>query len=323
MHLNLDSLIERLISVRNRSNRQSIVPISESEILSLIKKATEVLKEQPVCLELRPPLKICGDIHGQFLDLLRLFQHGGFPPDANYLFLGDYVDRGPQSVETLCLLLAYKVLYKSNFFLLRGNHESRSISRVYGFYDELKRRFVNGHKLWEEFCSLFEWLPISAIVADRILCIHGGISPHLHTLDDLRAIRRPTELPEEGLLCDLLWSDPDSIVSGYGPNDRGVSVTFSEDEVKKLLKNNDLDLLVRAHQVVDNGFEFFADRSLVTVFSAPNYCGEHNNFGALLSCDELLTISFQVLRPRTRKNTATYYTGNRPATPPRNSKGLR
>ena len=137
-----------------------------------------------------------GDIHGQYTDLIRLFEYGGFPPDANYLFLGDYVDRGKNSLETVCLLFAYKIKYKENFFLLRGNHESEQINRMYGFYDECKRRY--SVKLWKTFLDTFNYLPVAAFIDDKILCMHGGLSPELHSLDQIRNINRPTEVPESG-----------------------------------------------------------------------------------------------------------------------------
>jgi serine/threonine-protein phosphatase PP1 catalytic subunit len=138
-----------------------------------------------------------GDIHGQYYDLLRLFEYGGYPPEANYLFLGDYVDRGKQSLETICLLLAYKIKYPENFFLTRGNHECSSINRLYGFYDECKRRY--SVKLWKTFTDCFNTLPITASVDDRILCMHGGLSPELESLEQLKIIHRPTDIPEHGI----------------------------------------------------------------------------------------------------------------------------
>jgi hypothetical protein len=154
-----------------------------------------------------------GDLHGQYFDLLRLFEYGGFPPESNYLFLGDYVDRGKQSLECICLLLAYKIKYPENFFLLRGNHECASINRIYGFYDECKRRY--SIKLWKTFTDCFNCLPVSAIVDEKILCMHGGLSPDLQRLEQISRIMRPTDVPDSGLLCDLLWSDPDKDVSGW------------------------------------------------------------------------------------------------------------
>ena len=178
---------------------------------------------------------------------MRLFEYGGFPPDANYLFLGDYVDRGKQSLETICLLLAYKIKYPENFFLLRGNHECASINRIYGFYDECKRRF--NVRLWKIFTDCFNCLPVAALIDDRILCMHGGISPELTSLDQIRSISRPLDIPDSGLVCDLLWSDPSGDVKGWGANDRGVSYTFGADTVAEFLQKNDMDLICRAHQV--------------------------------------------------------------------------
>ncbi len=135
-------------------------------------------------------------MHGQFYDLLRLFEYGGCPPDSNYLFLGDYVDRGKQSLETICLLLAFKIKYPENFFLLRGNHECSSINRIYGFYDECKRRY--SVKVWKLFQECFSCLPIVATVDDKIICMHGGLSPELNSLGQLKKVCRPTEIPDQG-----------------------------------------------------------------------------------------------------------------------------
>ena len=151
---------------------------------------------QPILLEIEAPINICGDTHGQYYDLLRLFEYGGYPPESNYLFLGDYVDRGKQSLETISLLLAYKIKYPENFFLTRGNHESASINRIYGFYDECKRRY--SIKLWKNFTDCFNALPVCALLDDKILCMHGGLSPDLNNIDDIKKIVRPTDVPEQG-----------------------------------------------------------------------------------------------------------------------------
>ncbi|KAE8330013.1 Metallo-dependent phosphatase-like protein [Aspergillus sergii] len=275
--VDLDSIIIRLLEVRgSRPGKQ--VRLRDSEIQYLCHKAREIFISQPILLELEAPIQICGDVHGQYYDLLRLFEYGGYPPDANYLFLGDYVDRGKQSVECICLLLAYKIKYPENFFILRGNHECASINRIYGFYDECKRRYN-----------------------DKIFCMHGGLSPDLNSMEQIRRIRRPTDIPDCGLLCDLLWADPDKEITGWGENDRGVSFTFGSDVVHRFVQKHEIDLICRAHQCVEDGYEFFARRKLITLFSAPNYCGEFDNAGAMMSVDESLLCSFQILKPAEKK----------------------
>ena len=157
----------------------------------LCEKSLEIFMEEPVFLELTSPIKICGDIHGQYYDLLRLFEYGGYPPESNYLFLGDYVDRGKQSLETVCLLLAYKIKYPENFFMTRGNHECSAINRIYGFYDECKKRF--SIKLWKIFTECFNCLPVAALLDDKILCMHGGLSKEMEKVEQIKKIIRPKE----------------------------------------------------------------------------------------------------------------------------------
>ncbi|KAH8362747.1 hypothetical protein KR084_000552 [Drosophila pseudotakahashii] len=288
---NIDQLILRIIDTR----RLKQLNLTETDIRLLCTRSREVFMSQPMLLELSAPVKICGDIHGQFTDLLRLFDYGGYPPASNYLFLGDYVDRGKQSIETMCLLLAYKIKYPENFFLLRGNHESAGINRIYGFYDECKRRYTI--KLWRTFVDCYSCMPVSAIVDEKIFCCHGGLSPDLLNMNQIGQLARPCDVPDKGLLCDLLWSDPDPKIMGWSDNDRGVSVTFGADIVGKFVHRHKFDLICRAHQVVEDGYEFFAKRQLITIFSAPNYCGEFDNAGAMMSVDETLMCSFYVLKP--------------------------
>ncbi|XP_065342570.1 serine/threonine-protein phosphatase alpha-2 isoform-like [Cloeon dipterum] len=309
--LEVDKVIDQLLNAKKKyeknpsSTKELSARLSESTIRQLIAACREVTMEQPVLLELEAPVHIVGDIHGQYIDLLRHFDKLGYPPNSNYLFLGDYVDRGKYSLETICLLMAYKIKYPKNFFLLRGNHECASINRIYGFYDECKRRY--SVKLWKTFTDLFNCLPIAAIIEGTIFCMHGGLSPELTDLKQIRAITRPVNVPDSGLLCDLLWSDPDERVSGWAPNDRGVSYVFGGEVVRNFLQQHDLSLIVRAHQVVEDGYQFFQQRSLVTLFSAPNYCGEFDNAGAVMGVSEDLTCWFSVLPPDKKKVFIKYY----------------
>ena len=292
--MNVDQIIEKLLSVKGNKPGK-IVDLKEEEIKFLIDKSYPIIRDQKMLVELEAPLHVCGDIHGQYYDLLRIFEHCGYPGEYNYLFLGDYVDRGKQSLETICLLLCYKIKYPEKVTLLRGNHESSVTNRIYGFYDECKRRY--NVKLWKSFTDLFNCLPVAALIDDKILCMHGGLSPDLKNIQNIQDISRPTDIPDQGLLCDLLWSDPDKDAIEYDENDRGVSVIFGEKVVTDFNKKNDLDLIIRAHQVVDDGYEFFANRQLITIFSAPNYCGEFDNSAGIMIIDDSLTCSLKVLRP--------------------------
>mmetsp|Transcript_45491 Transcript_45491/g.83259 ORF Transcript_45491/g.83259 Transcript_45491/m.83259 type:complete len:319 (+) Transcript_45491:106-1062(+) len=289
-------VLSSLLELRSAPPQHGLAArFDEAQIEQLCLKVRAVLAEQPMLLELDAPMTILGDTHGQFLDMLRLMEFGGDPGSFNYLFLGDYVDRGKNSLECITLLFAYKARYPTNFFLLRGNHEVSNINKIYGFYDECKRRF--SVKLWKTFCDAFNYLPVAALIEDRILCMHGGLSPELLNFEQIRSIQRPAEIPDSGLLCDLLWSDPLKETIGWGDNDRGVSFTFGTGIVESFCKKHDLDLICRAHQVVEDGYEFFAGRRLVTVFSAPNYCQEFDNAGALMTISPELECSFRVVKP--------------------------
>lgn len=266
--MDLDDMITRLLDAGYSAKVTKAVCLKNAEITAICTAAREVLLSQPALVELSAPVKIVGDVHGQYTDLIRLFEMCGFPPNANFLFLGDYVDRGKQSLETILLLFCYKLKFPENFFLLRGNHECANVTRVYGFYDECKRRC--NIKVWKTFVDTFNCLPIAAIVAGKIFCVHGGLSPSLTHMDDIRHIARPTDVPDYGLLNDLLWSDPADMETDWEANERGVSYCFGKKVIMDFLQRHDFDLVCRAHMVVEDGYEFFNDRILVTVFSAPN-----------------------------------------------------
>jgi serine/threonine-protein phosphatase PP1 catalytic subunit len=259
---------KRQFALASNSTKKNPPCIKDGEIEMICNASRELFLSQPVLLDLNAPVKVVGDIHGQFTDLIRLFQLCGFPPVTNYLFLGDYVDRGKNGLETIILLLCYKLRYPENFFLLRGNHESASITRIYGFYDECKRRTTI--KTWKKFVNVFNCMPIAALIASKIFCVHGGLSPSLTDLEEIRQITRPTDVPDSGLLTDLLWSDPADTEEDWEPNDRGVSYCFGKKVIMNFLERHDIDLVCRAHMVVEDGYEFYHDRVLVTVFSAPN-----------------------------------------------------
>ncbi|QLQ79744.1 hypothetical protein HG537_0C03930 [Torulaspora globosa] len=296
--LDIDDAIEKLLKIgETRYYKSRDFPFSSWEIQLICYHAREIFLNQPSLLRLQAPIKVVGDIHGQFSDLLRILKLSGVPAETNYLFLGDYVDRGKQSLETILLLFCYKIKYRDNFFMLRGNHESANVTKMYGFFDECKRR--TSSKTWKMFIDVFNTLPFAAIIQDRIFCVHGGISPELKSLRQIENIVRPTDIPDEGLITDILWSDPDSTVSDWSLNDRGVSYTFGKKNVIDFCTQFKFDLVIRGHMVVEDGYEFFAKKKFVTIFSAPNYCGEFNNWGAVMSVTTGLMCSFELLKPHT------------------------
>jgi len=238
------------------------------------------------------PVTVCGDIHGQYYDLKELFKVGGDCPERNYLFLGDFVDRGFYSVETFLLLLLLKVRYPDRITLIRGNHESRQITQVYGFYEECLRKYGSVN-VWRYCTEVFDYLSLSAIIDNRVFAVHGGLSPTISTLDQIRAIDRKQEVPHDGSMCDLLWSDPEEI-SGWGLSPRGAGYLFGSDVVAQFNTANNIDLICRAHQLVMEGYKYMFDSTLVTVWSASNYCYRCGNLGAILEFDEQLEREFRV-----------------------------
>ncbi|KAF2719028.1 Metallo-dependent phosphatase [Polychaeton citri CBS 116435] len=367
----LDRAIEQLRACR---------PIPENQVRELCYKARELLIEEGNVVAVDAPVTICGDIHGQFHDLMELFRVGGDVPDTNYLFMGDFVDRGFYSLESFLLLLCLKVRYPDRITLIRGNHESRQITTVYGFYDECQRKYGSAN-VWRYCCEVFDFLALGALITGAstdmqpsdaniadinsqsqwpsepsdieieilnqhnqithryprhrpapisqdlsqlsntpsspsqapdqapvrngapgtgasghsrgsnnnkdgaVFCVHGGLSPLIDTIDKIRLLDRKQEVPHEGAMCDLLWSDPDEI-DGWGLSPRGAGFLFGADIVKCFNYKNDLSLVCRAHQLVMEGFKEMFDSTIVTVWSAPNYCYRCGNVAAILELGE-------------------------------------
>merc|ERR1712100_519511 len=232
-------------------------------------------------------------------DLKELFRIGGSPPETNYIFTDDYVDRGYFSVKTVSLMLLYKVRFKERITLLRGNHESRQITQVYGFFDECMRAY-RGPDVWKLFTDTFDYLPLSAVIENQIICMHGGISPSLDSLENIRQLDRIQEVPHEGPMCDLLWSDPDDR-SGWGISPRGAGYTFGQDISEQFNHNNGLSLVSRAHQLVMEGYNWSHEKNVVTIFSAPNYCYRCSNQVAIMELDDQMEHRFKQFDPAPRR----------------------
>eukprot|EP00004_Rigifila_ramosa_P009023 TRINITY_DN2047_c0_g1_i1.p1 TRINITY_DN2047_c0_g1~~TRINITY_DN2047_c0_g1_i1.p1 ORF type:complete len:307 (+),score=52.42 TRINITY_DN2047_c0_g1_i1:40-960(+) len=266
-------------------------PITEAQVKKLCLMARDILIEESNVQPVSSPVTLCGDIHGQFYDLLELFRVGGECPETNYLFMGDFVDRGFYSVETFLLLLALKVRYPTRMTLIRGNHESRQITQVYGFYDECLRKYGSVN-VWRYCTEVFDYIALAALVDNSVFCVHGGLSPALTTLDQIRTLDRKQEVPHDGPMCDLLWSDPEDI-EGWGLSPRGAGYLFGGDVVAQFVRTNSLSLIGRAHQLVMEGFKQMFSDTLVTVWSAPNYCYRCGNVAAILELDEKLNRTYK------------------------------
>ncbi|MBA0658178.1 hypothetical protein Goklo_010410 [Gossypium klotzschianum] len=280
-----------------------------NEIADLCESAERIFTVEPTVLQLKAPIKIFGDLHGQFGDLMRLFDEYGAPSTAgdiayiDYLFLGDYVDRGQHSLETITLLLALKVEYPNNVHLIRGNHEAADINALFGFRIECIERMGerDGIWVWHRINRLFNWLPLAALIEKKIICMHGGIGRSINHVEQIENLQRPITMEAGSIvLMDLLWSDPteNDSVEGLRPNARGPGlVTFGPDRVMEFCNNNDLQLIVRAHECVMDGFERFAQGHLITLFSATNYCGTANNAGAILVLGRDLVVVPKLIHP--------------------------
>ena len=226
---------------------------------------------------------VVGDIHGQFYDLLHIFEINGYPSEENpYLFNGDYVDRGVFSLECVTTLIAFKILYPNHLFMARGNHEGVNLNQLYGFKNEVTDKYGKDDKMYECFADFFKSLPLGHILNKQILVVHGGLfSKDGVTIDEIKKIDRFREIPESGLMSEILWSDPCK-EKGRMPSKRGVGMSFGPDIAAKFLEENNLKLLIRSHEVKMEGYEIEPEGKVITLFSAPNYCDQMGNKGAII-----------------------------------------
>ncbi|KAI6192140.1 Serine/threonine-protein phosphatase [Aphelenchoides bicaudatus] len=319
----LDKLIIRLMSApekpdtnvkdpkkQNEFAQIASVQLSLGELEKLCEMAIQSFKSQSTLLIIDSsslPINIVGDVHGQFNDLRGIFHRCGAPNMQSYLFLGDYIDRGIQGIETFALLTALKIKYPDKVYMLRGNHEDANTCASYGFLDECIQRytFEKGEPLWRKFIDVFNWIPLAALLNKSVFCMHGGISPHLQTLDEVAKIQRPSIVPPYGLACDLVWADPnEENLEGWAMSKRGVSVLFSQKVVETFCQKNKIDLIVRGHQLTRqmllSGYRFHAKGRVVTIFSAPNYLNM-KNAGCVLKISKNMKCRFVVFRVNRRQ----------------------
>jgi len=267
------------------------------DVIAIVEKATAIFTAESNVLEVKAPVTVCGDVHGQFYDLVKLFEVGGNPSTTTYLFLGDYVDRGSFSMEVVLLLYSFKITYPKTFHMIRGNHECRHLTQYFTFKAECLRKY--SPTVYELIMDSFDALPLAAVMNKQFLCVHGGISPEIQSLDDIKSIQRFCEPPQSGPMCDLLWADPmepfvpasssPSSSTHFAFNEiRGCSYVFSYHAVCQFLENNGLLSIIRAHEAQDQGYRMHQKNestgfpTVITLFSAPNYLDAYNNKGAVL-----------------------------------------
>ncbi|UIZ26354.1 hypothetical protein KXD40_001835 [Peronospora effusa] len=277
---------EFIVALMDRFKRGKL--LHRKFVIQILLKLKEMLCALPSLLRISLPsddpdahFTVCGDTHGQFYDVCNIFSLNGLPNEANpYLFNGDFVDRGSFSFEVVMTLFAMKVVYPQHVHLLRGNHESKNMNKIYGFEGEVRHKY--DETVMQLFTEVFNWLPLAAVIEDKVMVVHGGLfSEENVTLADIEKIDRNHEPPESGLMSDLMWSDPQPF-QGRGPSKRGIGLSFGPDVTKAFLEHNKLDLLVRSHEVKDEGYLVEHDGKCITVFSAPNYCDQMGNKGAFI-----------------------------------------
>lgn len=267
--------------------------VTEDVALKIIEDGAKLLRQEKTMIDVEAPITVCGDVHGQYFDLMKLFEVGGSPATTRYLFLGDYVDRGYFSIECVLYLWSMKILYPTTFFLLRGNHECRHLTEYFTFKTECKIKYTE--RVYNACMEAFDCLPLAALMNGQFLCVHGGLSPEIHTLEDIKRLDRFKEPPPYGPMCDLLWSDPledygsERTTEQYSHNTvRGCSYFYSYAACCDFLQNNQLLSIIRAHEAQDAGYRMYKKcqstgfPSLITIFSAPNYLDVYNNKAAIL-----------------------------------------
>lgn len=252
----------------------------------ICEEAIEVFKRKSCLVKISGKFIIVGDIHGSIMDLLRIFRVFGRPPQTRYLFLGDYVDRGSFSVPVICLLFSLMIMHPDDVFLLRGNHEFSIVNQSYGFLAECRERFGTVSP-WVKINEAFDYCPLAALLNNEVFAVHGGISPGVVDVNSISDIQLPlSTFSQRPYVADLVWADPSNETKCFKDNVRGTGVCFGETAIERFMERSKIRLIVRGHQCIIDGFEFFADNRVVTLFSCANYRHSDKNKVGVMEIDK-------------------------------------
>lgn len=295
-------IIERVLNgLMDNSNTECMLP-SYNDVIYVYNHARAILRQENNVLHITPPVLIVGNLHGQFESLKDIWSRLGSPATKKYLFLGNYVNRGNRGYQLFICMMCMKILYSSSIYILRGNHESGSLIQVYGYSEQIERLDMYSkaqqQELVESAVLTFDTLPLVCIINDKIICVHGGISPKLCTIRDILEIDRYKDVPHEGIFCDILWSDPDHDIEGFAESPRGAGFLFGKDVLEGVLLANGLDRMYRSNTLHQDGFERMFDGKLANIWSAPNYCGRIGNRGVVLELNEQLQETIHTFEPK-------------------------
>ena len=286
--------IENIDELINKISNNGL--LSKQDFKKVFLKAKDILGKRENIAIIKSPLIVCGCINAHFEELKDIFNICGNISETKYLFLGDYVGRGWNGLSTFILLILYLIKYPNNLVFLRGNHDSRTFSRMYGLYNECLQKYSNKYEaedIYNMINELFDLLQLAAIVDNKYFCIHGGLSPDLKKLEEINKLERKKEIPENGIITDLIWSDPNEEVDEYVPSKKGAGQFYGEKAVQNFLKeNSNIEMIIRSHELVDNGYKYQFNNKLLTVFSAPNYGERLDNIGSVLKIEENSKFNF-------------------------------
>ncbi|EAX99335.1 Ser/Thr protein phosphatase, putative [Trichomonas vaginalis G3] len=291
-----DNIIYKVLQCLMKEGSMIYSYLTRKEIVLMLQQVITIFRSEPILLKIPSNIHVVGDIHGNIMDLIRIFQKVGYPPQQKYLFLGDYVDRGNNSIEILLMLFALKIKYPEHIYLIRGNHENEHMSEYYGFRDEIESKY--NYTLFYEFHRVFRQLPLACLISNKIFCVHGGLSPLFTSFEDFQALEKPGEIKDPSIFLDFIWSDPKDQPEDFKPSLRKCGQFFGQKALEDFCQKTSVELVLRAHELCQHGYDFpYANSdSCITVFSSSNYCDRQNK-AAIVNVSKKLEVTITQFDP--------------------------